>query len=52
MVLQWEGARLSVGASIGFAMLCPADELAGILAKADHAMYARKSARKRRLPEG
>jgi diguanylate cyclase (GGDEF)-like protein len=51
-VLEWEGARVSVGASIGFAMLGPSDELADILAKADHAMYARKSARKRRLPAG
>ena len=42
----WEGATLSIGASIGFAMLGPADELAEALARADHAMYARKAARK------
>jgi diguanylate cyclase (GGDEF)-like protein len=38
---------LSVGASIGFAMLGPADDPAKALADADHAMYARKAARKR-----
>ncbi len=37
---------LSVGASIGFAMLSAGDELADVLAKADRAMYARKAARK------
>ena len=37
---------LAVGASIGFTMLGPSDELADVLAKADHAMYARKAARK------
>ena len=41
-----EGRMLSVGASIGFAMLGPADEPADVLAEADHAMYARKAARK------
>ena len=46
VVVEWEGATLSVGASIGFAMLGPSDELADVLAKADHAMYGRKSARK------
>lgn len=46
VVIEWEGAMLSVGASIGFAMLGPSDELADILANADRAMYARKSARK------
>ena len=45
-VVEWEGATLAVGASIGFAMLGPSDELAEILAKADHAMYQRKAARK------
>jgi diguanylate cyclase (GGDEF)-like protein len=44
--VEWEGGTLSVGASIGFAMLGPSDELADVLAKADHAMYARKAARK------
>ena len=44
--IEWEGEALGVGASIGFAMLGPADELADVLAKADHAMYARKAARK------
>ena len=44
--VAWEGGALSVGASIGFAMLGPSDELAEVLAKADHAMYARKAARK------
>jgi diguanylate cyclase (GGDEF)-like protein len=44
--VAWEGGALSVGASIGFAMLGPSDELADVLAKADQAMYARKAARK------
>jgi diguanylate cyclase (GGDEF)-like protein len=44
--IEWEGQALGVGASIGFAMLGPADELAGVTAKADHAMYARKAQRK------
>src|ERR1044072_7121888 len=44
--VEWEGAVLCVGASIGFAMLGPSDDLADVLAKADHAMYARKAARK------
>ena len=46
--IEWEGETLAVGASIGFAMLGPADELADVLARADHAMYARKAARKGR----
>jgi diguanylate cyclase (GGDEF)-like protein len=44
--IEWEGAMLSVGASIGFAMLGPSDDLANALAAADQAMYARKAARK------
>ena len=44
--VDWQGTTLSVGASIGFAMLGPSDELAAALAKADHAMYARKQARR------
>jgi diguanylate cyclase (GGDEF)-like protein len=44
--VEWEGTTLGVGASIGFAMLGPEDELAGVLARADAAMYARKRARK------
>jgi len=50
VAVGWGGATLSVGASIGFAMLAPSDVLAEILARADHAMYARKVARKSRLP--
>jgi predicted signal transduction protein with EAL and GGDEF domain len=48
--VDWGGTMLAVGASIGFAMLGPSDELAAVLARADHAMYARKAARKSRLP--
>jgi diguanylate cyclase (GGDEF)-like protein len=44
--IEWDGQALAVGASIGFAMLGPADDLAGVMAKADHAMYARKAQRK------
>ena len=40
------GRSAPVGASIGFAMLGPSDELADVLARADHAMYARKAARR------
>jgi diguanylate cyclase (GGDEF)-like protein len=50
--IEWEGQALAVGASIGFAMLGPADELADVMAKADRAMYARKAERKGgRLPQ-
>jgi len=42
----WEGDRLAVGASAGVAEL-PADrDIAGLLARADAAMYARKRERK------
>jgi diguanylate cyclase (GGDEF)-like protein len=44
--VEWQSATLSVGASIGFAMLSASDELGDVLAKADQAMYARKAARK------
>jgi diguanylate cyclase (GGDEF)-like protein len=44
--VEWQGQILAVGASIGFAMFGPADELAPVLARADHAMYARKAERK------
>lgn len=44
--IDWQGAPLAVGASIGFAMLGPSDDLAAVLAAADQAMYARKAARK------
>ena len=48
--VDWQGTTLSVGASIGFVMLGPSDELGEAMAKADHAMYVRKRARKNRLP--
>jgi diguanylate cyclase (GGDEF)-like protein len=44
--VAWQETTLSVGASIGFAMLSASDELADVLKKADQAMYARKAARK------
>jgi diguanylate cyclase (GGDEF)-like protein len=44
--IDWEGGALCVGASIGFAMLGPSDDLAKVLAAADQAMYARKAARR------
>jgi diguanylate cyclase (GGDEF)-like protein len=50
-MVEWEGSTVSVGASIGFAMFGPSDELADIMAKADHAMYARKAARKGSLTQ-
>jgi len=44
--VTWEGDRLAVGASAGVAEL-PADrDIAGLLARADAAMYARKRERK------
>ena len=44
--VPWEGDRLAVGASAGVAEL-PADrDIAGLLARADAAMYARKRERK------
>lgn len=49
-MIDWSGTTLSVGASIGFAMMTPSDERTEVLARADHAMYARKAARKSRLP--
>jgi diguanylate cyclase (GGDEF)-like protein len=45
-VVDWEEAKLSVGGSIGFAMLSASDDLADVLQKADQAMYARKAARR------
>ncbi len=48
-LIDWEGGAVSVGASIGFAMLGPSDDLAKVLAAADQAMYARKAARKRNM---
>jgi diguanylate cyclase (GGDEF)-like protein len=44
--IEWDGAMVSVGASVGFAMLGPSDDLAAAMAAADRAMYARKAARK------
>ena len=44
--IEWQGQTLLVGGSIGFAMLGPNDQLAAVMAKADHAMYARKAERK------
>jgi diguanylate cyclase (GGDEF)-like protein len=48
--LAWKGGPLSVGASIGLAILNPADDLAEVMAAADQAMYARKAARRSALP--
>ena len=49
--IEWDGQPLAVGASIGFAMIGAADELADVMAKADHAMYARKAERKGSRPQ-
>jgi len=43
----WNGMVLSVGASAGYAPLPPGAAAADVLARADHAMYLRKAARKR-----
>ena len=45
--VEWNGAKLSVAASIGLAILAPSGDLAKVMAAADQAMYARKA--KRRL---
>jgi diguanylate cyclase (GGDEF)-like protein len=42
----WNGTVLSVGASAGHAPLAPGDAATDVLARADHAMYLRKAARK------
>jgi diguanylate cyclase (GGDEF)-like protein len=44
--LDWKGGPLSVGASIGVAVLNPSDHLAKVMAAADQAMYARKAKRR------
>jgi diguanylate cyclase (GGDEF)-like protein len=44
--LDWNGGLLRVGASIGLALIHPADDLAKVMAAADQAMYARKAARR------
>lgn len=44
--IEWQAETLSVGASIGFAMLGVSDDMAEVLAAADRAMYARKGQRK------
>jgi diguanylate cyclase (GGDEF)-like protein len=50
--IDWQGEPLGVGASIGFSMIGAQDEVVAVMARADQAMYARKSARKgSRLPE-
>ena len=41
-ILRHRGARISVGASAGVAVLLPADAPAEVIARADLAMYARK----------
>ena len=45
--VPWGTASLSVGASAGFTMLTAGDDVSEVLARADHAMYARKAERKR-----
>ncbi|MEA2930865.1 MAG: hypothetical protein QOG38_3293, partial [Hyphomicrobiales bacterium] len=44
--IEWAGGPLSVGASIGVAMLNPSDDVAKVMAGADQAMYARKAKRR------
>jgi diguanylate cyclase (GGDEF)-like protein len=41
--VEWNGAKLCVGASIGLAILNPSDDLAKVMAAADQAMYVRKA---------
>jgi diguanylate cyclase (GGDEF)-like protein len=42
LVVPWQGASLSVGASVGVAALEAGDRPADVVARADAAMYARK----------
>jgi diguanylate cyclase (GGDEF)-like protein len=49
--VEWNGAKLSAGASIGLAILNPSDDLAKVMAAADQAMYVRKAARRIILPQ-
>jgi diguanylate cyclase (GGDEF)-like protein len=44
--VTWDGGSLSVGASAGVAALGPDQDLGGLVARADAAMYARKRERK------
>jgi diguanylate cyclase (GGDEF)-like protein len=44
--IPWGATSLVVGASVGFAVLSPADTVAEVLARADRAMYARKAERR------
>ena len=46
IAVAWNGGQLSIGASIGLAVLNPSDDLAKAMAAADQAMYARKAARR------
>lgn len=41
-----DGAALTIGASVGIALLLPLDQPAETIARADRAMYARKAARR------
>ena len=46
MPIDWNAGTLSARASIGLALINPSDSLAKVVAAADHAMYARKAARR------
>jgi PleD family two-component response regulator len=49
--VDWSSEPLSVGASIGLAIINPSDDLTKVTAAADQAMYARKNTRrKNRIP--
>ena len=48
--IRWGGRRVSVGATAGVAELTGDRDIAGLLARADAAMYARK--RRRKSPNG
>jgi diguanylate cyclase (GGDEF)-like protein len=50
MSVAWDGGTLAVGISIGLALINPSDDPAKVMAAADQAMYARKAARRNRLP--
>ncbi len=49
--VRWGASTMVVGASAGVAFVGPLDTPAEVLARADAAMYARKSAKRRAMPE-
>lgn len=47
LTFVFKGRAVVAGASAGVTMIAPSDEMAAVMARADHAMYARKATRRR-----